>query len=102
MTWEQKLAACKALAFCHLEMREPGNWYVSWHAELTKHGSCLMTGKYGNGRSPQEAVDAHWHIVTGISAEEYWIAHAMTPSMRRAARWNGFMWQDVQERDSGE
>jgi hypothetical protein len=97
MTWEQKLAACKSLAECCLAIRKPGDWYVHWQAHLTEHGSVLMSGQYGNGSSPQEAVEDHWRKVTGIKPNEYWLAYAHTESMRRAARWNGYMWEPVFE-----
>lgn len=85
MNYEQKLHALKKLNFStHLEMREPGNWYVSAGMELADGEHCLR-GAYGNGSSPEEAVNAHWEIYGSgqpLKCRESWW------------RWNGFMWEE--------
>ena len=96
MTWEQKLAACQAFADASFVMRKPGDWYVNWRAEI-KDGAVLV-GSYGNGARPEEAMHDHWRVVTGIGPGQYWVANAYeTFGKRRAARWNGFMWEAIDE-----
>ena len=65
MNWEQKLEALNALAECSLKMRDPGNWYVSQSVEV-KVGAMLV-GRYGNGESPQEAVEDNWRQLTELN-----------------------------------
>lgn len=93
MNWEQKLHALNALAECRLIMREPGDWYVSQHTEVKKEGDSVLQGKYGNGRSPEEAVINHWNELTG-NPKEFIVLEAC-PGSRRHVRWNGFMWVDL-------
>lgn len=101
MNWEQKFEALNALAECSLKMREPGNWYVSQSTEL-KEGSMLV-GTYGNGVTPEEAVNDHWNklvvpssfskpIVTFKYGEDQ-------PTERFHHYWNGFRWVDCTPRE---
>jgi len=96
MTWQQKLAALQCLGDCSLKMREPGDWYVS-QSRVEVGGDGMLAGSYGNGETPVVAVTDHWrvlvdelpvgkHLVLGASSDD-----------RRAVRWNGYMWADVQE-----
>jgi len=85
MTWEQQFHAIKAVSpTASLEMRKPGDWYVNSRMEHAE-GNCCLVGDYGNGISPQHAVENHWKLYgngkpfrTGDGA---WL------------RWNGFMWE---------
>lgn len=95
MTYEQKLYALMKLAPCELIMRNPGNWYVSQRVEV-KTGSCL-TGKYGNGESPETAVLNHWEILTDLPHDQYLVVNAYGEN-REAFIWNGFMWERVTEK----
>lgn len=98
MTWEQKLQALNALTPTCVKMRAPGNWYVSAYArELQAHDSCILRGEYGNGHSPEEAVENDWKLIAHCSPKDVVLVHATDPKKRRAFRWNGFMWQDVAE-----
>lgn len=87
MNWQEKLHALRKLDFgCHVEMREPGNWYVSARMEHA-HGASMLIGDYGNGTSPEEAVNAHWGTYGDgkpFKCDEKWW------------RWNGFMWEESQ------
>lgn len=92
MTWEEKLAALKALTPTHLEMRKPGDWYVAACSRETKvPGHCMLSGTYGNGKTPQEAVEDDWAQITAPGHDV--IIDAMDPAVRRKARWNGSMWE---------
>lgn len=95
MTWEQKLQACKALKEeISLKMRKPGDWYVSQGIEC-KDGPFLKS-KYGNGTTPQEAVENHWIELTVLQPDQYLVIGGNKPD-RRCVRWNGFMWEDIDE-----
>lgn len=97
MTWEEKLAACQALAECHLRMRKPGDWYVSHRADVAT--GCMLEGRFGNGNDPREAVENHWCELTMLKGDERVVVGAM--DQRREVRWNGFMWQDWKEAPRG-
>src|SRR3990167_8513124 len=95
MTWEQKLAAFQALTEHSLRMRAPGDWYVEGSVEV-KEG-CILAGTYGNGRTPEAAVEDHWRqLVEELPREKYLVIRAYRDT-RRAVRWNGYMWADVRE-----
>lgn len=92
MTYEQKLAALKALTPTHLEMREPGNWYVSAYARECRLNTHGLIGHYGNGKTPEDAINDDWEQ---ISTNPRVIINAMSPDNRREVRWNGFMWETL-------
>lgn len=94
MNWEQKLQACQSLCPASLCMREPGDWYVDQRIEV-KDG-CILKVSYGNGQTPQEAVENHWRELTDISPDQYLVINAGGKNMA-AYRWHGFMWKQVKE-----
>ena len=95
MTWEQKLYVCNALSPCALMMRKPGDWYVlQCSVEISQDG--MLVSNSGNGASPVLAVHDHWdQLVTNLKPGEYLVINAMGPR-RKAVKWNGFMWHDVE------
>lgn len=90
MTTDEKLAALKALTPTHLEMRSPGDWYVSAYSRECKQGA-MLHGNYGNGTTPQAAIDDDWNQ---ISTAQCVVINAYSKT-RREVRWNGFMWETV-------
>jgi hypothetical protein len=86
MTWEQKLQALQALGDTSLRMRKPGDWYVNTVANIKGDGG------YGNGATPEAAVEDHWKKFAESGATV--VVDAYSPS-RREYRWNGFMWEVV-------
>lgn len=96
MDWQQKAAALDALAEIEIKIRKPGDWYVHQHVEIKD--DCIMRGEYGNGRTPEEAIEDHWQrLVVNIEQTPlYLVARAMRDT-RRAVKWNGFMWMDYPE-----
>ena len=94
MTWEQKLEACNALGECSLLMRKTGDWYVQHGAEISQGG--MLLGASGNGTTPETAVLNHWDELTHLKPGEHLVINAMGPN-RQAVKWNGCMWQSVQE-----
>lgn len=92
MKWETKLAVLKALSPHHLEMREPGDWYISSSVEIA--GSGFLVGVLGNGRTPEDAVNDHWkQLVEDLPTDRY--LRGGTPGHTVYARWNGYMWEDA-------
>lgn len=86
MNWEQKLAALQALGDTSLRMREPGNWYVNGAGEIAQDR--MLVGEYGNGATPEAAVNDHWQKFTGTG-------QIVRLSGDRRVTWRGFMWADV-------
>jgi hypothetical protein len=96
MTWEQKLQAIAALVGLgrdvSLIMRHPGNWYVSCGLERKEGG--LLSGGLVQAPDPATAVEHYWNWLTD---ERYYIVVNAMRDTRKAVKWNGFMWADVQE-----
>ena len=102
MTWEQKLEAMIALlrfgGDASLHMRAPSDWYARLSNVEIKRG-CMLESVCGNGDSPQTAVENLWVKVTDdLEMDNYLVLNAYDGGgKRRAVRWAGFMWADVQE-----
>ena len=98
MTWEQKLQALQSLADCELHMRRPGDWFVNQRVQIGGNG--LLTGSYGNGATPEKAVEDHWKVLTNLDLDQYLVISASSIRERQHVRWNGFMWEalPVQQR----
>lgn len=97
MTWEEKLAACQALCKTELHMRKPGDWYVGWRAEAVRTDKPgMLVGVYGEGKTPEEAVENHWReVVTSPKTDRLVVLPYGAPGRRRDVRWNGGWWVDV-------
>jgi hypothetical protein len=94
MTYEQKFAALGALWFAPaLHMQKPGDWYVLWTGVERREGGCLSSGCVSEA-TPELAVEAKWEWAT--DPRYYLVINAMRDN-RRAVKWNGFMWEDVDE-----
>lgn len=92
MTWEQKFEAMQSLAEASLCMRKPGDWYVKQNIEVGGNG--MLIGEYGNGITPELAVEDHWNRLTAVKAPMYLTIRAYGTD-RRQYRWNGYRWADV-------
>jgi hypothetical protein len=101
MTTDEKFDAIKALARAVLEMRVPGDWYVSQQGvEITSDGAGILRGFWGGGATPQEAIEDHWRQMTeGLKPSEYLVTHAMSTPDRKHHRWNGYRWAEMPQRD---
>lgn len=80
MNWQEKLSTLQQIAGVSLRMRKPGDWYVAAGMEIS-HGG-MLTGEYGNGKSPSEAVLQHWKkytrpdLVIVVRDKRYtWVGH---------------------------
>ncbi len=94
MTYEQKFAALAAISpRPALHMRKPGDWYVSLSSVERKEGACLSSGCVSEA-TPEAAVEAKWDWAT--DQRYYLVINAMRDNSR-AVKWNGFMWEDVNE-----
>lgn len=92
MTWEQKLSALQAIAECYLRMRKPGDWYVSHKVSIGGDG--FLRTEYGNGKTPEEAVNNHWDTyAVNLPIDRCVVARVNSEDEKRV-RWNGFMWED--------
>ena len=92
MNWQEKLQALNAVAECKILMRKPDDWYVGQSVEISSDDSSVLTGLYGNGATPQEAIENHWDVMTvQLKPEQYVVVNAMS-DRRKHVRWNGFMW----------
>ena len=94
MDWQHKAAALNALAKISIKCRAPGDWYVEQSVEIKDDG--LMIGEYGNGETPEAAIEDHWKCLVQELGSKYLVANSGRED-RRTARWNGFMWADVPE-----
>lgn len=94
MDWERKAAALNALSEIEIKIRKPGDWYVLQRIDIKqKHTMCSVAG---NGHDPEEAILDHWkQAVDDLPEDQYLVARK--GDIRRAVRWNGFMWEDVPE-----
>lgn len=97
MTWEDKFAAMQELVGpfrINLSMRKPGDWYVNAGAREIGYGG-LLQGKYGNGRTPEEAVEEDWRVcVTSLKPNERIVIGGTTGGKRREVVWGGTGWVD--------
>lgn len=94
LTWEQKLEALQALApDAHVAMRKPGDWYVASRADVGGDG--FITGKYGEGTTPELAVLDTWRELVSDLKPGMWL----TPDGGKTCwRWNGYRWEDITAR----
>ncbi len=96
MDWQQKAAALDALAEIQIMMRGVGDWYVQQNVQIRKRD--VLYGEYGNGDTPQAAIEDHWaKLVSELEGSPHYLVARKGDGSRRPVRWNGFMWADVAE-----
>jgi len=101
MDYQQKAAALNALDDLHILFRSPRDrigiaepWYIAQNVSV--YGGSVMIGAYGNGATPEAAIEDHWNQLTrDLKPGQYLVARRGTD--RRAVTWNGFMWEDYPE-----
>lgn len=95
MDWQQKAEALNALAQINIRMRKAGDWYVQQSIEVKKQGSGMLSGQYGNGETPEAAIENHWgKLCEHLPVDSYIVIDAMC-NTRRHVRWNGYMWLEL-------
>ncbi len=98
LTIDQKADILQAIGKLTVHRRSASNWYATVDGIEVKQGSFLC-GDYGNGKTPEAAIDDCFRVLTELKRGEYLVKNAYGES-RRAMRWNGFMWQEVVEEKS--
>jgi hypothetical protein len=94
MKWQEKALALETLCELSLKMRNIDDWYVSQNIEVKDGG--ILKGIYGNGVTPEEAINDHWNkLVFELADNEYLVTKAYGD--RKAVVWDGFMWKDIIE-----
>jgi hypothetical protein len=104
MNWKEKIEALASLeSDIAIRYRPEGTvcagnqdhiWYITQSVDVKK-GS-ILHGRYGNGETPEEAIEDHWNRLTELEEDEYLVIHAGAMN-RKAVKWNGFMWKEVKE-----
>ncbi len=93
MDWQQKADALNSLADIHINIREAGDWWVNQSTEIGGDG--MLLGSFGNGATPEEAIEDHWRVlVTDLAPGRYIVVSAYRDD-RKQWRWNGYMWREI-------
>lgn len=92
MTYEEKFLALQSLTSHCLRMRRVGNWYVDSGLEI-KDGA-IFSGDYGEGKTPEEAINNHWDIYSKVKLPNTIVVNDYTEN-RHEYIWNGYMWKEV-------
>lgn len=95
MDFTQKSRAIKALADV-LEVRFHDMGWAATAGNVEVRDNGLLMGVTGRGRTPETAVDELFERLTNVPAGQYLVVNAYS-DQRRAVRWNGFMWAQVNE-----
>ncbi len=91
MSWEELFMAIKDIApDASLQMRKPGDWYIDGSSVSVAGDGCLV-GEYGNGQTPETAVQEHWRKWTLLLPEN----RHLKDHNEVCWRWTGFRWRDV-------
>ncbi len=94
LTSDQKFEILQQISPLSLRMRSVGSWYVDCPRRYIG-GDGLMRGSFGNGKTPQEAIDDDFsQIVTYLPNDRY-IMVEDNYGKRKNYRFNGYMWKEV-------
>lgn len=96
MTTQDKYDALMALSpSFKIHMRKIGDYYFSPSAsvEVATRNKGILRSTYGNGSTPEAAIDDCFRVLTEIGPDDFLVLEAYSPA-RREVRWNGFMWAD--------
>ena len=75
------------------------DWFIADGMHIGD-GSGVIVGTYGNGTTPQEAVDEHWRIyVEELGPDRYISAQIREGAeyVQYRVRWNGFRWANINQ-----
>jgi hypothetical protein len=98
LTWEQEFAALQSLLIfsgsAALNMRQPGDWYVSLPGVNRREKHCISGGRQ-SGKTPEDAVHQAFDWAT---AQDFPLeVDDRSKGGKRLVKWNGFMWADAEE-----
>ena len=93
MDWQQKVKACKAIGDIEIKMQDIGDWYINHSGVDRREGNFLCSGVVTNAKTPEEAINQHWEWL--LDPVYYIVVNNYKG--RHAFRWNGFMWEEVEE-----
>ena len=100
MNWQQKADALNSLAEIDIKMRKVNDWYISQQTEIGGDG--ILCGEYGNGITPEEAVENHWFLLVDNIPPGKYIVTSARGDDRKNWLWNGYMWRELpQDSDGG-
>ena len=92
MNWQEKAEALNELSEIKISFRKQNDWYVSQSTEIGGNG--MLLGSYGNGATPEEAVEDHWQqLVVDLPHNKFIVTNAYNKG-RKERRWNGYMWRE--------
>lgn len=92
MDWQQKAEALSTLTELSVCCRKAGDWYV--HQRLDVGGDGFLIGTYGNGTTPEEAIENHWSkLVEHLPSDRYLVVGY--GEKRKHWCWVGFMWREL-------
>jgi hypothetical protein len=94
---KQRFMALNALAPCAIKIDANCDWYIS-HVAVEIQDGAVLRSVVGRGDTPEKAIEDHWKQATELAPHQYLVIDAFGVRKRRAFRWNGFMWAEVQEK----
>jgi len=103
MNTNQKFQALNALVSsvdeeASLGMDVNGDWYVHLPGLEIKHGA-ILSGVGCHYDDAYSAIEHTWNRLTdGLKKGEYLLLRAMDEKKRHAYKWNGFMWETLDEK----
>ena len=92
---QQKAQALNALAQISLVLTTDNKWVIKQDVEI-KDGSILKSERGEPDDCPLKTIDKHWNKLTRLEPHQYLVTNAYGKK-RKAIRWNGFMWQPIEE-----
>ena len=93
MEWQDKAMALNVLAEISIKVRKQNDWYISQATEIGGDG--FLTGSYGNGKTPEEAIENHWAKLVGKLPQTKYIVTRDHNNKQKWWRWNCFMWKEL-------
>jgi hypothetical protein len=88
MNWEEKFEIMKNMTHTEICMRKPSDWYISSWMNIAG-------GSYGEGHTPEEAINNQWELMTTRSFEISSWKH----DGKEYLRWNGFLFVRISEEE---
>jgi hypothetical protein len=72
-----------------------GGWYC-YADDIEVSDGVILSGTLGHGATPEAALNDLWNQLTNLKADARVVIDAF--HARRAVTWNGFMWEQFEER----